>query len=77
MQLLSVNVGGRIAQFCREIAHFMDGRPLTNDEFWNQLIARNCGRTDPLRHRNKLLLLLAGLAGLRESEHETATSAQS
>lgn len=46
----------------------MDGRPLTSDEFWNQLIARNCGRTDPLKHRNKLLLLLAGLAGLRESE---------
>lgn len=46
----------------------MDGRPLTNDEFWNQLIARNCGRADPLRHRNKLTLLLAGLTGLRESE---------
>lgn len=46
----------------------MDGRPLTNDEFWQQLVARNCGRTDPLRHRNKLALLLAGIAGLRESE---------
>ena len=46
----------------------MDGRPLTNDEFWNQLIVRNCGRTDPLQHRNRLLLLLAGLTGLRESE---------
>lgn len=46
----------------------MDGRPLTNDEFWNQLIARNCGRADPLRHRNRLALLLAGLTGLRESE---------
>lgn len=46
----------------------MDGRPFTNDEFWNHLIAKNTGRTDPLRHRNKLLLLLAGVAGLRESE---------
>lgn len=46
----------------------MDGRPLTNEEFWQQLVARNCGRTDPLRHRNKLALLLAGIAGLRESE---------
>ena len=46
----------------------MDGRPLTNDEFWQQLVARNFGRTDPLRHRNKLTLLLAGIAGLRESE---------
>lgn len=46
----------------------MDGRPLTNDEFWNQLIARNCGRADPLRRRNRLALLLAGLTGLRESE---------
>jgi len=46
----------------------VDGRPLTNEEFWQQLVARNCGRTDPLRHRNKLVLLLAGIAGLRESE---------
>lgn len=46
----------------------MDGRPFTSDEFWNHLIAKNTGRTDPLRHRNKLLLLLAGVAGLRESE---------
>jgi hypothetical protein len=42
--------------------------PLTNSEFWQQLVANNTGRTDPLRHRNKLLLLLAGIAGLRESE---------
>lgn len=46
----------------------MEGRPLTNEEFWQQLVARNCGRTDPLRHRNKLALLLAGVTGLRESE---------
>lgn len=43
----------------------MIGRPLTNSEFWQQLVAKNTGRTDPLRHRNKLLLLLAGLTGLR------------
>jgi hypothetical protein len=47
---------------------FMIGRPLTNSEFWQLLVAKNTGRTDPLRYRNKLLLLLAGLAGLRESE---------
>lgn len=46
----------------------MKGRPLTNSEFWDQLVAKNTGRTDPLRHRNKLLLLLAGIAGLREAE---------
>lgn len=46
----------------------MKGRPLTNSEFWQQLVAKNTGRTDPLRHRNKRLLLLAGLSGLRESE---------
>ncbi len=46
----------------------MDGRALSNSEFWSELVARNCGRTDPLRHRNKLVLLLAGIAGLRESE---------
>lgn len=46
----------------------MKGRPLTNLEFWSHLVAKNTGRTDPLRHRNKLLLLLAGLSGLRESE---------
>lgn len=46
----------------------MEGRPLTNEDFWQQLVARNCGRTDPLRHRNKLALLLAGATGLRESE---------
>lgn len=46
----------------------MDGRPMTNSEFWAELVARNCGRTDPLRHRNKLALLLAGIAGLREIE---------
>jgi len=46
----------------------VDGRALSNSEFWSELVARNCGRTDPLRHRNKLVLLLAGVAGLRESE---------
>lgn len=46
----------------------MDGRPLSSPELWGQLVARNCGRADPLRHRNKLLLLLASLTGLRETE---------
>ncbi|CAH1194647.1 hypothetical protein ISS312_02408 [Alteromonas mediterranea] len=37
-------------------------------ELWEQLISRNCGRQSELRHRNKLLILLATVAGLREIE---------
>ncbi|AXR06665.1 integrase [Salinimonas sediminis] len=46
----------------------MEGRPITNAELWEQLIPRNCGRQSELRHRNKLLILLATLTGLREIE---------
>lgn len=46
----------------------MEGRPLTNSELWDQLVSRNCGRSTELRHRNKLLILLAALTGLREIE---------
>lgn len=46
----------------------MKGRQLTNSEFWQQLVDKNTGRTDPLQHRNKLMLLLSGLTGLSESE---------
>lgn len=46
----------------------MEGRPLSNSELWVQLVSRNCGRNTELRHRNKLLILLAAVAGLREIE---------
>ena len=46
----------------------MDGRPLTNSELWEQLVSRNCGRNSELRHRNRLLILLAAITGLREIE---------
>lgn len=46
----------------------MDGRPLVDNEFYELLISRNCGRNSELKHRNKLLLLFAGILGLREIE---------
>ena len=46
----------------------MDGSPLTTDEFYNDLIAKNSGRNSPFKERNKLLLGLAVLCGLREIE---------
>ena len=51
----------------------MEGRPLSNSEFYNELIKKNYGRNDDLKHRNKLLLLLAGVVGLRELELTLAT----
>lgn len=66
--LLAINDTGSIPQLSPLDAPFMNGIPLTNDAFWNQLVAKNTGRTDPLKHRNRLLLLLAGVAGLRETE---------
>lgn len=46
----------------------MDGRPLTNPELWDSLIAKNYGRNNELKYRNQLLLLLATVVGLREIE---------
>jgi len=46
----------------------VEGRPLSNSELWEQLVSRNCGRNTELRHRNKLLILLAAVTGLREIE---------
>lgn len=48
-------------------------RPLVNGELYDPLIANNFGRKLELRQRNKLLLLLAGLVGLRELELTLAT----
>jgi len=46
----------------------MNGRPLVDGELYEPLISRNFGRTTELKHRNKLLLLMAGILGLREIE---------
>ncbi|MBO1898662.1 integrase [Shewanella sp. BF02_Schw] len=46
----------------------MNGRPLVNGELYDPLISRNFGRTTELKHRNKLLLLMAAILGLRELE---------
>ena len=46
----------------------MKGRPLVNDELYEPLISHNYGRNTELKHRNKLLLLMAGIVGLREIE---------
>lgn len=46
----------------------MNGRPLVNNELYEPLISHNFGRNSELKHRNKLLLLFAGLLGLREIE---------
>lgn len=46
----------------------MEGRPLTNEELWEQLIPNNTGRNAEFRHRNRLLILLATIVGLREIE---------
>ncbi|GIC77176.1 integrase [Moritella sp. F3] len=46
----------------------MIGRPLVDNELFKPLISRNYGKNTELKYRNKLLLLLAGLVGLREIE---------
>ena len=46
----------------------MDGRPITNSELWDKLVSRNCGRNSEFKHRNRLLILLATIAGFREIE---------
>lgn len=46
----------------------MNGRPLVDNELFNPLISRNFGKNLELKHRNKLLLLMAALVGLREIE---------
>ncbi|GLR71631.1 integrase [Agaribacter marinus] len=51
----------------------MDGRPLVNNELYDPLISKNFGRSSELKYRNKLLLLMAGIAGLREIELTLAT----
>ena len=46
----------------------MNGRPLVNGELYEPLISRNYGRNSEFKYRNKLLLLMASVAGLREIE---------
>lgn len=46
----------------------MNGRPLVNGEVYEPLISCNYGRNSEFKYRNKLLLLMASIAGLREIE---------
>ena len=46
----------------------MKDRPLTNDEYYEHLIAKNCLRSGHFKHRNKLILDLLSIAGLRPRE---------
>jgi len=46
----------------------MDGRPLVNNEFWEDLIPKSSGRNSPFKDRDNLLLGLACICGLREIE---------
>ncbi|MGI2115634.1 integrase [Shewanella frigidimarina] len=41
---------------------------MVDGELYDPLISRNFGQTTELKHRNKLLLLMAGVLGLREIE---------
>lgn len=46
----------------------MNDRPFTTDEYYNDLVAKNCPRNGHFKHRNKLLLDLLSIAGLRPRE---------
>ncbi len=46
----------------------MESRPLTIDEFYNELITKNSGRNSQFKEREKLLLGLSVMCGLREIE---------
>jgi len=52
----------------------MNARSLTAKEMWEPLISRNYGRKSELKYRNKLLILLAGIVGLREIELTLVTN---
>ncbi len=47
---------------------YMEGRPLSHSEFYDDLLKKNFGRNDEFKYRNKLIILLAGIVGLRELE---------
>ena len=46
----------------------MKDRPFTTDEYYESLIAKNCPRNGHFKHRNKLMLDLLSIAGLRPRE---------
>jgi hypothetical protein len=46
----------------------MKDRPFTNDEYYEHLIAKNSPRNGHFKHRNKLMLDLLSIAGLRPRE---------
>lgn len=51
----------------------MEGRPLVNNEFWEDLVAHISGRNSEFKARNELLLALSCLASFREIELTLAT----
>ena len=46
----------------------MESRPLTIDEFYNELITKNSGKNSLFKERDRLLLGLSVMCGLREIE---------
>ena len=46
----------------------LNDRPFSNEEFHDDLIAKNCPRNGHFKHRNKLILDLLTIAGLRPRE---------
>lgn len=46
----------------------MNDRPFTTDEYYNDLVAKNCSRNGHFKHRNKLILDLLTIVGLRPRE---------
>jgi hypothetical protein len=46
----------------------LNERPFTNEEYYNDLVAKNCPRNGHFKHRNKLILDLLSIAGLRPRE---------
>ncbi len=46
----------------------MKGRPIENQEFWDQLVSKNCGRNQNFKERNRVVLVLMQLSGIRPIE---------
>lgn len=46
----------------------MKDRPFTNEEYYEHLVGHNCPRNGHFKHRNKLILDLLSIAGLRPRE---------
>jgi hypothetical protein len=46
----------------------LNERPFTTEEYYNDLVAKNCARNGHFKHRNKLILDLLSIVGLRPRE---------